>query len=169
MYSLVLLTLFGVQLEPIEDGQTSYLTVFAPENHYLKDWFRTEPLLTIRKKVHYNEITFDQALYTERFAPQIAKVPTVLLQDYNGVVLLKLSGSNLPLTATQLAKRINNCPLRPRPEPTPAPMPKSVEVEISVDTVPDTPPDSGFPLWVAALLGLGGAAVGGYSKLKEAT
>jgi hypothetical protein len=111
-------------------------------------WFDTNTgLKKLKDQVHFIPVTSDSVMYKERYAPNVKGLPTVRLQDSQGVVAYEASGTNLPFTAeglyASLANGVNKTqrgyilPYRrnnSRPCPTPNP-----------DPAPDVTPDGSDP------------------------
>lgn len=138
------------------------------------DWFKTGDLKKLRDQVHYREIANGTAAYKERYAKNIKGLPTVRLQDHDGVVIYEAAGNSIPMTAGglygALADGIMSAqgitfgaegpwgrrgqPSRPCPRPSPGPGPEPAPVP---DGDPEPAPiaDGGAPV-VEPSSGFGG-------------
>ena len=97
-------------------------------------WFDSNKhLLNLKNSVHFNVVTTDQPIYTERYVPNTPVLPMIRLQDSKGVVYSQIAGTKLPMTAEALSSQIAAdvkagpdkaaCPLRRLRRPTPTPTP----------------------------------------------
>jgi hypothetical protein len=112
------------------------------------NWFKSGDLKKLRNQVHYREIAKGTAAYNERYARNIKGLPTVRLQDHEGVVIYEAAGTSLPMTSGGLYGALadgvmaaqgitfgGGCPFgRPCPKPNPQPDP-------APDPVPDEDPE----------------------------
>lgn len=147
-----------------------YLSVVGdpadPQYATVVSWFKTGDLKKLRNQVHYREIAKGTAAYNERYAKNISGIPTVRLQDHDGVVVYEAANASLPITAGGLYGALadgvmsaqgvtfgDGCPFgRPCPKPSPAPEPAPVP---DADPEPSPISDGGAPV-VEPTAGLSG-------------
>lgn len=147
-------------------------------------WFDTNSdLYKLRRQVHYIPVTTNKAVYQERYKMNVKGLPTVRMQNSEGVVIYEDFGDNLPFTpeglygalANDVAKAQRQCILpwrremerrcpgpcpTPNPDPDPAPDPDPEPGPIDDGGKPDLPARSSLPpLWLmlATLLVSAGA------------
>ena len=169
-----------------QDQNRYYVSVLGSpsEQKYqqVKSWFTSHKgLASLRNQTHFNEITTDSVMYTERYAKTVAQTPCVRVQDAQGNVIYQASGNHIPMSAEALHKGIatefrrRRCP-GPCPAPTPAPAPQpeptpQPDVTPPQDTVPEPEPEANEPYWVVYLLAgvglLAGIGFGVARKFKE--
>jgi len=150
--------------------------------HRLVAWYRNG---AFAGKVRYHEIATNTAIYHERYAPNIKSLPTVRVQQPDGVVIYEKSGDDLPhltgalsddIRASILTSRFTPwrqrsgplkdklqkcCPLR-RQQAEPEGEGEEEEAEVEPALVPVMPPAPEFPWWqVLIVLGAGCAGVAG--------
>jgi hypothetical protein len=140
-------------------------------------WFREDAdLYKLRKQVHYIPVATEgrtKAVYLERYKPNIEGLPTVRMQNNQGVVIYEAAGDELPFTPDGLyGAMANNVMLRtqcrrpirpilpwrremerrcPCPSPDPAPEPDDDPEPEPIDDggPPDIAPQSSLPpLWL---------------------
>jgi hypothetical protein len=151
-------------------------------------WFsNVESLKTLKNQVHFCPVTSDMPVYKERYAPNIEALPTVRVQNDQGVVIYEASGKKIPMTGEGLyaaiAIAVNGSEellpwrrnhVHPQPEPKPEPKP----ILPILDPEPQPIDDGGAPevdvpqyVWLIALLcvaGLiAGISIGQWEKLRE--
>jgi len=124
-------------------------------------WFdKDADLYKLRRQVHYIPVSTAKAAYQTRYKPNIEGLPTVRLQNSEGVVVYEAAGDNLPFTPEGLYGALANdvakaqrcrpilpwrremerrCP-GPCPQPDPAPNPNPDE-----DPEPGPIDDGGKP------------------------
>lgn len=179
------------QVAPIDDSADLHLSIVGSrrsrEYQKLVRWFdRNRELNDFRKGVKYHAVTTTSPLYNDRYRPNVQGLPTVRLQDAQGVVLYEVAGQDVPASESSLLSAMvraveklagnrfkcdpnrRGCPNRkeaPAPEVTPF-----VEPEALVEPESEQEPEQSNTLPI--LLGLGGAAAAGVAgarkKLKAA-
>lgn len=163
-----------------------YLSIVGQANdsqyQTILKWFQTDAdLYRLRQQVHYIPVTTDKAVYETRYKTNISGLPTVRLQNSEGVVIYEAAGKNLPFTpeglygafANDVAKaqrcpilpwrRNHNCPTpSPQPDPDPNPAPDPEPGPIDDGGAPDLPvPQSSLPpLWLMLTTLLVSAGIG---------
>jgi len=116
-----------------------------PQYQTILKWFESDSkLYALRRQVHYIPVTTDKAVYQSRYSMNVKGLPTVRLQNSEGVVVYEAAGENLPFTAGGLYgalannvasvqgrpflpwRKNNACPCPwPNPEPDPVPDPNT--------------------------------------------
>jgi hypothetical protein len=108
-------------------------------------WFRQDPALRkLKSQVRFCPVTSNSTIYKTRYSTNVRGLPTVRLQNSQGVVIYEAAGKNLPFTAEGLYGAVANSVLKaqsrpilpwrrnrvcpgpgpcPRPDPAPAPEP----------------------------------------------
>jgi len=72
-------------------------------------WFSQDPALRkLKNQVHFCSVTSSSAIYKARYAANVKGLPTVRLQNSQGVVIYEAAGKNLPFTAQGLYGAIAN-------------------------------------------------------------
>ena len=140
------------------------------------------------QKQKYHEIMTDTVIYKERYAPNVKGLPTVRIQQPDGVVIYEKFGSQLPTTASGLHEDLNIavlasqvfpwrqngarpmrdklkqcCPLRRQQQEAEPEPEETVEGEVGSVIVPPPLPEEPYPWWrvlVCALAALGGVLGG---------
>lgn len=156
-------------------------------------WFESNANLKhLKDQVHFCPVGSGTAIYKERYAPNIQGLPTVRVQDHEGVVIYEAAGSAIPMTPDALHTAIANdaqmaqgcrpiLPWRremekrcPGPGPCPNPNPSPDPDPQPIPPAPPGPPDivkpaqSILPPWWAMLMAmLAGAIVGAVVKWRE--
>ena len=143
-----------------EDGSKWYISIVGEKGNAryaeVLSWFENVPKLKkLQDQVQFAAIDTDSDIYTERYRPNVAGLPTVRVQDANGKVVYEAAGNKLPASGESLYNAIaraasgseewlpwrrNN--KKPEPKPEPAPSPDTVPVP-----VPDESPDGGPPVF----------------------
>lgn len=153
-------------------------------------WFSQDPALRkLKNQTHFCPIMSSSAIYKARYATNVKGLPTVRLQNSQGVVIYEASGKNLPFTSQGLYGAIANSvagaqqtavvpwrrnrvrPFCPQPSPAPSPTP-SPDLDPAPQPIDDggdpelvpvpQPEESNFPpiwLMVVTLLSTAGAGV----------
>lgn len=99
-------------------------------------WFNTnEKLVNLKNQVHFCQVTNDTAIYAERYSGNVRALPTIRVQQADGVVVYEAAGKNIPMSAEGLNGAIaesvrpvlpwrrNHVHPQPRPSPDPGPSP----------------------------------------------
>jgi hypothetical protein len=158
-------------------------------------WFDNNPnLAKLKDQVQFCPVTSDTAIYKERYAPNVAGLPTVRMQQPDAAVVYEAAGKDIPMTAEGLNaalagavgkaqglrpilpwrrdadNRLNNLE-RPKPQPQPNtdPKPQPIDDGGKPEVVPpDVPePEVTLPGWLMVPVCGAGFAIGfclGYSK-----
>ena len=143
-----------------EDSQKWYVSVVGDSSNArykeVVGWFDTTPRLkTFKDAVHFIPVTTDTAVYTERYQKNIKGLPTVRVQDANGVVLYEEAGIKLPMSGEALYNAIANkvngsegwLPWKRKPEPKPDPGPVDPQPDPGpVDPAPQPIDNNGAPV-----------------------
>ncbi len=121
-------------------------------------WFsRDVSLRKLKAQVHFCPIKSNSAIYKARYSTNVKGLPTVRLQNSQGVVIYEAAGKNLPFTAQGLygafagsVKKAQGVPILPwrrnhrhpcpSPGPTPAPNP-----DFNLDPEPQPIDDGAAP------------------------
>jgi hypothetical protein len=176
-----------------------YISVVGDSNdaryNEILNWFDNNPnLAKLKDQVQFCPVTSDTAIYKERYAPNVAGLPTVRMQQPDAVVVYEAAGKDLPMTAAGLNgalagavgkaqglrpilpwrrdtdNRLNNLE-RPKPQPQPNhdPEPQPINDGGKPEVVnPDlAEPESVLPGWLVVPIGGAGFLVGfclGYGK-----
>lgn len=176
-----------------EDGKAYYFTVFLcdkwaemPACREVKSWVETnQKLVSLKAQTHYHLYTSDDPMFI-RYKGSIKEFPCVVLQRADGKCLYKMSGSNVPKTASGLADALiktfpttqgyclrgrGTCPyVKPQPAPQPAPVVPDTVAPFVPDTIISPPPEEseGLPTFVVlGLLVAGGAAAIGPKVIQK--
>jgi hypothetical protein len=161
-----------------QDGGKWYVSVVgdARDTQYqtILKWFNENPSLRrLKNQVHFNQVTSDTVMYRDRYSINVKGLPTVRMQNSEGVVIYEAAGKNLPFTPEgffgALAVSVNksqgfrpilpwrkNCPgpcpnPDPQPNPDPDPDPDPAPIDDGGTPVIDQPPavEVGLPpLWL---------------------
>jgi hypothetical protein len=162
-------------------GDAAYLRVLG--------WFEANASLKgLKNKVHFCPVTSDTAIYQARYASNVKGLPTVRVQQPDGMVVYEASGKSLPMTAEGLygaiASAVNTaqgirpvlpwrremerrCPRPgPGPAPNPPPQPDPAPQPIDDGGPPDldSPVESVLPAWWAMLIALAVGSVAGVAR-----
>jgi hypothetical protein len=152
-----------------QDQSKWYVSVVgaAGESRYQEvlQWFDTNANLKhLKDQVHFNPVPSDSLIYRERYAPNVKGLPTVRVQNHQGVVIYEAAANAIPMTADGLygaiandvqvaqgirpvlpwrreMERRNNTPC-PCPTPQPDPEPQPIA---PIPPAPPGPPDMGTP------------------------
>lgn len=127
-----------------EDGGRYHLSLFLADDwesrplRRVHDWFGSDArLAALRAQCHFHVYT--PTTHPWRSGSYLAnETPAVILQRRDGYVVFKVSGHNVPESASQLADLIADCRPRPRPTP-PTPTPPSPHPDLP-PVIPDTIP-----------------------------
>ncbi len=145
-------------------------------------WFNTNAKLKkLKDQVHFCPVAKGTAIYADRYAGNVAGLPTVRVQKANGETVYEAYGDNIPMSADGLNNAIaeqvmpwrrkmeDKCGPRPCPSPSPNPSPPvDPEPQPIVDgDVPDmdAPSHRGLPAVVAVMLLIASAIAGGVTGL----
>lgn len=162
-----------------EDGNNWYLTVVtAPGDGVpLERWLMFNPRLArLKAETRFNHYTPDNPMYRERVCTWLnGAYPIVALQQADGQVVFKASGSTIPRSPDALADEIAasiascpNCHPRPQPAPEPGPQPTPVVIpDIGPPVDQPQPDDEPSPFAAACAALLGGALLAGISALRN--
>lgn len=96
-----------------QDQNKWYISVVGDANEaryqQVLGWFDTnENLKQLKDQVHFCRVKYGTAIFNERYAPNIKGLPTVRVQDSQGVVIYEASANNLPMTPEALYTAIAN-------------------------------------------------------------
>lgn len=125
-------------------------------------WFSEDiALRKLKAQVHFCPIQSSSATYKARYSTNVKGLPTVRLQNSQGVVIYEAAGKNLPFTPGGLygafavnvskAQGVPILPWRrnhvcPRPCPTPDPGPDfDLDLDLDLDPAPQPIDDGGQP------------------------
>ncbi len=110
-------------------------------------WFRQDPALRkLKSQVRFCPVTLNSTIFKTRYATNVGGLPTVRLQNSQGVVIYEAAGKNLPFTAKGFygamansvlkaqgrpilpwrRNRVGPGPAGPCPQPNPVPAPYEV-------------------------------------------
>jgi len=157
-------------------------------------WFNTNPSLRkLKNQVHFNAVTTDTMIYRDRYSMNVKGLPTVRMQNNQGVVIYEAAGKNLPFTPEGLYaamadgfnkvqgirpilpwRRNHVCP-GPCPQPgpgpgpdDPTPDPEPQPIDDGNAPVIDQPVEAGLPpLWLMLLVLIVSAGAGVAVQWKE--
>lgn len=178
-------------INPPNDQGKWYISVVGDQTdaqyQTILKWFKEDAdLYKLRRQVHYIPITTEgktKAVYLERYKPNITGLPTVRLQDGQGVVIYEAAGDELPFTPDGLYGAMANnvamkaegrcrpilpwrremerrCPC-PQPQPSPEPTPDPEPEPIDHTGPPDIAPRSSLPpLWLMLVTLIASVGVG---------
>jgi len=124
-------------------------------------WFSQDiPLRKLKAQVHFCPVKSFSSTYEARYAANVKGLPTVRLQNHQGVVIYEAAGKNLPFTPQGLygalagsvskAQRIPILPwrrnhARPCPRPGPCPTPTPGPPDFNLDPEPQPIDDGKAP------------------------
>ncbi len=150
-------------------------------------WFNENPSLRkLKNQVHFNQVTSDTVMYRDRYSMNVKGLPTVRMQNSQGVVIYEAAGRNLPFTSEglhgALADSVNKvqgrpilpwrrnhvcpgpCPQPgPQPGPDPSPDPEPQPIDDQGAPVIDQPPAVQAdlpPLWLMLVVLAVSAGIG---------
>lgn len=156
--------------------------------HRLIAWYHSGALAN---RVRYHEITTNTAVYRERYAPNIKGLPTVRVQQPDGVVIYEKSGNDLPASAGALSGEISAsiltsqlapwrqrsgplrdklrkcCPLRRQQAEPVEEEEEPVEETVLLPVAPPPPQYPWLPAFVIVCAGLAGLVGGGVWQAVE--
>jgi len=179
------------RVAPIDDSAEMHLSIVGSsrsrEYQKLVRWFdRDQKLNDFRKGLKYHAVTTASPLYNDRYRPNVQGLPTVRLQDAQGVVLYEVAGQDVPASESSLlsamvravekltGNRFKCDPNRNKCDPnrkkTPAPeVAPFVEPEVLVEPEPKPEPEQSNTLPIlAGLVGAAAAGVAGARKKLKA-
>lgn len=155
---------------PPNDANKMHLSIVGDRNdsqfQQVLGWFNTnKDLVSIRSGVHYHVVYSDSVIFKERYAENVNGLPTVRLQNSDGVVIYERSSTKLPNTESILTIQLQfaytvapmrGCPFRRNPQPVEPEPPGPVEPTEPVFTQPQPQPpqDDGVSLANVLLLAL---------------
>ncbi len=175
---------------PNDDGKWYLSVIGDPDDVQYKSLrmdFKSGDLRKLRGQVHYCPIEKGTSAYLERYAKNVSSLPTVRLQDHEGVIIYEAAGNKLPITPEGLYGAMANAIMRaqglevfapwrrrpcpspcptPRPSPGPSPVPNVDPEPAPLDggAAPTVEPATGPGVWLYVLFGifsfLGGGVAG---------
>jgi hypothetical protein len=149
-------------------------------------WFNENPSLRkLKNQVHFNQVTTDTTMYRDRYSMNVKGLPTVRMQNSQGVVIYEAAGKNLPFTSEGLHgaiaesfykvqgirpilpwRRNHVCPgpcpqPGPNPDPNPDPDPQPIDDGGGTPVIDQPLVEAGLPpLWLMLLVLIASAAAG---------
>jgi hypothetical protein len=89
------------RVKPQFDQDKAHLSVVGIANNaqyrQILNWFDThEDLAKLKESVHFHAVKAGSAIYDARYKSNIHGLPTIRLQDGDGIVLWEVHGSNIP-------------------------------------------------------------------------
>jgi len=175
-----------------QDGNKWFVSVVGdandPRYREVLNWFDSGSLLNLKNSVHFNAVTSDSAIFSERYAANTPVLPMVRLQNAQGVVYAEICGDDIPMTAQSLNSQIaqdaaggpkaqgdlrpilpwrrnHNCPTpkpgpQPGPQPGPKPLPDPAPGPLDNNDKPAIDEVPAAATWPLALICSGGFGLG---------
>jgi hypothetical protein len=169
------------RVAPPEDAARLHLSVVGISNNAdyqrVLSWFDNDrDLAELKRTLHFHAVKAGSEIYNARYKPNLSGLPTIRLQDGQGVVLYEVYGRDLPKSAEALAddigrktNQIFNRPLLPWRRqmekqcdgcdncgPSDVLTPEDLmEEEFAFDEpplLPVEPEPQGLPVWVCVLV-----------------
>lgn len=104
---------FGEEISLPQDQDKQYISVVGDKDdaqyRELLGWFDSHVgLADLKQQARYHAITTDQVVFKVRYKPNIKGLPTIRVQEHDGVVIYEKAGDKLPTTDDDLYWEIVN-------------------------------------------------------------